>query len=195
MAYLGYEILLDQVTEVNKPSINIIGNFENFGKLSTKRQILTISETIDGQQFTFVQENDEDRYNLRLFFNTVKGRKNPFWLPSWKTDFKLSQTNAGASLYIENDKYTEYFENLTDMHIIFRDGYDHPTKIVSIAEVDEDEEFLVVDSVPASGLPLDSEIGFLYFVRFNQDNLIFEHVENEKSLCTLTFKELREEMP
>lgn len=127
----------------------------------------------------------EEIINLKTFFNLIKGRLTSFWFSSNEneiTSIDRNYTLVDNFLIIDNIGLNSYYNNKElNIKINFTDGTYILRQVDSIIEIDANQEQLNLDNnfgKSFNSKQIDS-INFLYLCRFNNDDFVFNYVNNE----------------
>ena len=195
MTFAGYLVLdwpeaVDSVTLTLKSKYNIIGDVWQKRELNVQHNPYTLLK------FTFFQDNNEQRKQLRDFFAEIKGRHGRFWMRSYKNDLKLLKDVAfgDSILYCDNG----FDLNALQEHKQFLYIVGHGTlyDIISIEEVYDNDLQQIVAAVhisPAAPFLLEKGctlLEFAYLGRFDSDTLSFDFNDIWTSTASLPFREV-----
>lgn len=194
MTYLGYPVM-DWAVAIDSVSLSIKAKTNVIGEIFQNRRINVQQNPYSFFNFTFKQDDNAERKELRDFFITLKGKNSQFFIRSYKNDLKLLidapyDTNI---LYIAQGYDKIAFDiNAKFLYIV---GHALPYKILSMVEgYDEelDRETVAValdrtlEALCEKGCTL---IEYLYFGRFDTDTLTFDFDDIITSKATLPFRE------
>lgn len=159
------------------------------GKFSaSNRRLFPSLET----EFELLLNDRDDVDEFKTFLDTRKGRRIPFYMPTWTKDMMMTDDNASALLKIRNIGYTDNYFSATVLArnlIIFMNPGDSEYEVRLISgssEIANDREQLTMNSI----LPVDKRatdyweiISFLNYCRLAQDgaDLIWHQTDDEKS--------------
>ncbi len=194
MTFKGYEVL-DWPVAVDTVDLTLTSKYNVIGDIWQKRQLHVQHEPYTLLQFTFFQDNAEQRYQLREFFKARKGRHEHFWVRSYKNDLKLllDVTAGGTDLYCEQGyDLKAYLERELFIYIPghgtiytvldISDGWDHSLDIpVSVIKISPPAPFLLEKYCTI--------LEFCYFGRFDTDTLAFAYTDIWTSTATVPFRE------
>lgn len=197
--YLDYDVF-DHSPSINSPTIRIFKNFEVLENLGVSYSLDKEEEAQFILTHKYVKEGRTDIWEILKFFGSKKGMFSPFWLPSFRKDFEITDTFISTDTVIEvsdTEYVTLWFPNDINGRYVYFKFIDGTLILKSIS------------GATASSVTLDSAIGktctdlstvkmgFLYFVRFNQDEIKIDYSNgtNEVADIDLTFKTLSLEAP
>lgn len=194
MTYLGYPVL-DWAVAIDSVSLSVRAKTNIIGKVYQNRRINVQQKPYSYLKFTFKQDDNEERKQLRDFFIQLKGRLSSFFVRSYKNDLKLIKDAAVNDnvLYVRQG----YDENAVDIHTqyLYMEGHPTPYKIEGMAagyDPELDIETVAVTISPPLPIALEKSCAvmeFMYFGRFDSDTLTFDYDDIKLSTSSLSFRE------
>ena len=195
MTYLGYPVLdwADAVDSINlslKSKYNIIGDIWQKRELNVQHNPYTLLK------YTFFQDNNSERKELRDFFVDRQGKHKRFWIRSFKNDLKmLRDTQVGENILYCEQGYDVIALN-QQRQFLYIVGHGTLYEVMDITEGYDSELDIETISVQISpGAPFLLEKGctlveFCYFGRFDSDTLSFDYNDIWTSTVSLPFREV-----
>ena len=194
MTYLGYEVL-DWIVPIDSISLSIKAKVNVIGEIYQNREINVQQNPYSFFNFTYKQDSNVERKELRDFFIARMGKHEEFFIRSHKNDLKLLyDVDVDYNTLIVSQGYDKiaFDINAKFLYIV---GHDVPYNILSMVEgYDEilDEEVVSVqldrniDYYSEKGCTL---IEFLYFGRWDTDTLTFDFNDIITSTASMPFRE------
>lgn len=199
MIYLSHTVYDTLPFIAPEPGRGLRNDFVLVGR-ELQKQTKTSHELTEVElNFTYTQETLAQRATLRTFFDTMKGRNDHFWVPSWKRDFVLTRTlTAGSGQINAQTAYRVTSLRGYTRHIYVNDpSTPWAAKITAIAFANG-EDIITFTPAASTQVTVGSTIQImnLYFCRFDMDALRIEMVPDSAwSSAVLQFKELQKETP
>ncbi len=147
----------------------------------------------NNESYAWFARRRQSAWRLRGLFYTLEGRRRPLWIPSYFSDFELTQdTDSTATvLTVKRCGYSDVggpIANRDHILIHMKDGTRLYRQITGAAIVGAEgiEEVLSINNAPGIDLTPDNilRISFLYFCRLDQDSVEFTHHTDTKGLTT-----------
>jgi hypothetical protein len=147
-------------------------------------------------EWTLVDRADQEE--LESFFHDRKGKWDGFFTPSWHGELepKNSVASAGTSLQITGVDYLATLGALDGtttlgnyIFMLHRDGTLHLDKVTAVSGTTT-ETLTLRDGVPQDFDLGDYIVGFLYYVRFLNDEMDLNFDGFEHARCNLSMQEL-----
>lgn len=190
--YNGYYVLNNEPNWASNVELGINKPFEvlhNIG-IDTSYCYQLESDFSLKAKYTFYTASAINQFEN--FFNTMRGKYDSFWVPTWGNDFVITSaiTSTDTTLSIEN---INYYSNWLNNDLIGR---------IIFIKYKSTEVFKKIISAPSAySIQLDSAIGidvtvnelgnlvscFLLPVRFDQDELEMEYINNEIAEAQVKF--------
>lgn len=144
--------------------------------------------------YSFINFNKEEQYNIKALINYAKGRLNEFWLPTWVRDMELKETITETETQLKlyyNNLASSYQESGYNIRILLTDGTEIYREILAFQNSqNENEEIITIES-PLNRViePEEIEIiDFIHKVRFDTDVFNLNIYSNEISQINLTMR-------
>ena len=126
----------------------------------------------------------------------MMGRYGRFWIPSWKKDIIITAafTELDTTLTIQEDQYTAiWFDSLSTGHFLFFEWPDGTWECKEVVYALSSTS-IILESALGKACAADElsnlRVSFLYFVRFDQDEIEFEYQTEEDTDIYLSFRTL-----
>lgn len=148
--------------------------------------------------FDFVLHGKAEIRSVEDFFVQQRGKWGSFWVPSWHAELEPTATiaNGGNTVTISPVGYQANY--LTDssldmfgryIFLLHREGDLHISEVTSCAGASP-EVLTIATPVDREFAVGDYIVGFLYFVRFLQDELEMEFIGGEQAQARLAMQEV-----
>lgn len=191
--WYGKDVLLMKPNWVNNPKLNtslLQGEFSTFG-ISRFYNNWNINKSTFG--FGFLCETKEQCSDFRDFFDDHIGRLKSFWIPSWRSDIKVSSAFLASDSVINIEDY-EYNDTYIDedvvgrhLHFWFPDGTSVLRKVVASTG-------LTITIYPTIGKACSNVdrlvVSFLYMVRYNHDGVEWNYHNVNTAQIDVEFKQV-----
>lgn len=189
--YAGYEVF--DVRPISPARQSFVLNYVLLGRDLQARKKYIFEEENDIFELEYLLSGLSDIALFRNFFRSKKGKLTPFWIKSWKNDYKLIQeAPASSTSLVVETSYLEY--TFPFKRHIYIPSLNHYAKITGV-QTNPDNQTLLINNPLPNTLPAGSIIMNIYLVRFDTDTLVFEHKDKNVTYVRLRFKELQEETP
>lgn len=192
--YKGYDIFNFEPNWVDMP-------LHEFNRPSELMRFLGLSyaqsyydETALRFRFSFLEMTKSLIRQINDFFDGKLGRLQGFWIPSWQADIVVTEPfDAAANLLnIQDIKYEEYWlcNEVTGRHIfmMFPDREYVCKKIIGVPS----STMITLDSTVGKACSASDLsallVSFLYFMRFDQDEIETKYASPEVGEMQLSFK-------
>ncbi len=126
----------------------------------------------------FLSRSPAERQRWKLFFSTIAGGREPFWVPTWRPDLVLN-AQPGASTTITvldtGDYKTTYFDTdgILDLQFELADGTEIYRRVTNAVDNGNGTQTLTLNSIlPATAIDV---ISFLERSRLGSDQVTFAH--------------------
>ncbi len=194
MTYLGYPIV-DWEVAINSVSLSLKAKTNIIGQIYQNRRLNVQQNPYALLKFTFKQDNNMERQQLRDFFIDRQGKNKQFFIRSYKNDLKLLYDTPVSSNILNvmqgydkkafeiNGRFLYIVGHSSPYQIIgVTEGYDNILDIETVnIELDRHVEFLCEKECTL--------IEYLYFGRFDSDTLTFDYNDIITSSASITFRE------
>jgi hypothetical protein len=168
--------------------------------LSVAKRILTFrgKQVIHNLYHEWILQDRAEIEEIESFFHDRKGKWEGFFTPSWHGEMepKNSLAISGTSLQIDGIDYLGTLGALDGSHtlgnyifLLHRDGTLHLDKVTAVTGTTT-ETLTLRDGVPQAFDLGDYICGFLYFVRFLNDELDLNFDGFEKARANLSMQEI-----
>ena len=128
-------------------------------------------------------DTQADRQRFKLFFDTVLGRREPFYVATWQDDLNTTSDIIGGELNIEIDKTADFqtrWFNLGNNHKDLQ--FDTSAGVVQrrLSNVTDNGNTLTLTlDAPLPGAPITvAKISFLELVRLASDEIRYTHFDS-----------------
>jgi hypothetical protein len=154
------------------------------------------------QEFPWWLDGHANVTAFRAFLIRRKGRKTPFWIPTWDQDLVLvndvGPTDTGIT--IESEFYTRFFfPNKARRYIAFipTDGSGNVyAKITGSADNGDGTELLTLETATGKLFPrAQTQVSFLTLARLDSDDAEIEWFNSDQAQSTLQLREVPKEVP
>ena len=192
--YKNYYVFPYELKPIYPATYNLSTNYVLLGRDWQKRRRYLFDRSKQILEFEYVFTNLQDVWGLKQFFYDRKGRYEPFWLRGYKTQ---TQTTTSATTTSTNItvvyNYEDYYVDNYVLHI-YIPSIDFYAKVISYTKGVNDITLGLDTALPVD-LPANSDIEYVYFVRFGSDTLELEFRRLWVAEGKLSFKWLVEESP
>jgi len=193
-SYGGYELFLTSPNWIAPKSQSYSHPYELMQSLGLGTKYSNYDVTLPFLKGEWLGKTKSETWDIVDFFDSKMGRFLPFWVPSWDTDIVITSSFvAGDSqLTIEDIEYSTFWlpNDLTGRFIIIQwpdesyvckkiIGAPTSTTIVLDETIGKDADSSMVNNLLTS---------FLFFVRFDQDELEAKYVTRDVAIMALSFK-------
>lgn len=141
-----------------------------------------------GAKWTNVNKSDE--YYILNFFVARQGMLELFWLPQWKNTFILqSDISIFDDTIIVTDGFNaDTFQGYERIFIEKNNGDIITRHITNVIDNGDGTETLHLETLMTQNITINdvSYIGRLLLTRFDQDELVMEHITSHASQCDIT---------
>lgn len=154
--------------------------------------------------FSFRNKTKAEEKIALDFFEAQLGRHKNFWMPSWVTEFTVTQdiNYRDTVIYVNNDFFLKTYRGHERIAIILNSGdiivrqIDDVTTYQNIQQ-QRDEECLTLSSAVGRNIAItDIELCcFFLLVRFDKDVMALDYITDSVSDCTISTYELIREYP
>lgn len=179
--YRDYEVLLDRSVVIGSLDESIIRDVE---VIDNSRGVIVadVNTSISNymQTITWSTDNRAERWRVRRWLHSRRGKQKAFWLPSWNKDLELLLPidPTSTAMTVKNIGYSLYY-TIKDCMIVLFDGTIFYRRILGGSRDINGNETLVFDS------PLDQLVGpgdierisFLTFCRLDADRIELSHLD------------------
>lgn len=186
--YKGLPVLEKQPVQSGNLFDNIFDNGKeiiDYG-VGLMTDIMLWDQVQNTLNFTFLMPRLVARTEIdywRKFFDYCKGKLNPFYMSSWRSDqdFSTHPTVGTNELRFAGTKYFEsFFENSSYKHLelTFADGVKRRYEVTGVATVAGNTVATITPNLPASagaGWTTIVNVAYLYKMRLDTDNITVEH--------------------
>jgi len=195
--YKDYDLFLFEPDWIRTPSLSFQHPIDSLlnapGKSYFDSSFLETSLSIKA---LFSSVSRSEAYDLLNFFDNKLGRYDVFWIPSWQKDIIISDAFSASdlTLTIEKELYGNiWYDSFSTGHFLFfkwPDGDFSCRKVVSMPS----ETQITLEEAIGKDCSTDDlnrlMVSFLFFVRFDQDEIEIEWRTEEFASCELSFKTL-----
>jgi hypothetical protein len=142
---------------------------------------------------SFFNLTKQDEYDLLSFFCDKQGMLKRFWFPMDNQSFVLSSSisSGDTHFHVNDDGFADIYQGYERLYMVLKDG----SRISRLISSKTSATIFNVSSAFDRNIAL-SEIlffGRLLLARFDQDELLLQHETDDKSSCSIKFKELAKE--
>ena len=142
---------------------------------------------------SFTNLTKEDISDLLSYFNSHKGRQKAFWVPVPKNYFTATLDIGSTDVIIRiEDPSPIFLRGYERSYILRNDGSIFFNKIMGLTS-----SIMTIDAPLGQFVSKDSIafFGRLIYCRFDQDEIVMQHITTDISECELSFIELPKEYP
>lgn len=194
MTYQGYEVLdfpvaVDSINLTLKSKFNIIGDLWQARSLNVQHNPYNIIK------FTFWQDDNAQRKEIRDFFIARKGKHERFFVRSYKKDLRLLYDVANGDNLLTCAQGHDLQAFLAHSQYLFIEGHGTLYEILEVSEgydYDLDDQVVVIKITPGAPFLLEKDctlLEYAYFGRWDTDTLSFDFHDIWGSGASLTFRE------
>ena len=194
MTYLGYEVL-DWPVAVDSINLTLKSKYNVIGDIWQNRQLNVQQNPYSLFKFTFFQDDNTQRKQLRDFFKARQGKHERFWVRSYKNDLKLLKDVAEGDSVLYCSQGYDLRALESHRQFLYIEGHGTVYEITSIVE-GWDEELSMQTAAVTINLPAPfllekgcTLLEFCYFGRFDTDTLSFDYNDIWTSSAALSFRE------
>ena len=135
-------------------------------------------------RYSVLKTSYADRWAIRKWLHRIRGRDRPFWLPSWKADFRVTSASSGTSVVIADPSPV----STTDVEGLNLNFYNEVTKQSTRLTVSS-----VIDNLNGNwtlllsgSVTVDEEtpVSIMRLVRFNTDEILISHRVTQEGFIT-----------
>jgi len=191
--YLGHNIFTKKPNWIGSLDYEYRHNYQALEFLGARYANTNVVETNITISADFLNFDDDELSDLLGFFDISKGRWNAFWLPSFNDDVQITSAFADTvtTFDIKDVKWSSYWNGMdvVGQYLRFRfpDGsitYRNITDAPSSTELTIDSA--IGTAVTSNELPF-LQVSFLFFVRFDIDEIEVNRITDTTSDCKLKF--------
>ncbi|MBU2548354.1 MAG: hypothetical protein KKB20_08100 [Proteobacteria bacterium] len=198
--YEGYDLFLtepDWSSPVVNPFLRDTSVFQGLGKGQAWTQY---PETIIGLEMAVTIEGKDEIQDLVDFFDDKRGRYAPFWVPTWQANIVVAGAigSADTTLTIGSAGYTDWLNSdVVGRYLYIR----FPDESHAVRRVVSASSDVVIDLDSAIGADVAESaldyflVSFLFFVRFDMDDLEIKFHTPNVAEARLVFRGLPFEAP
>lgn len=177
--YRGYDVLEDRPVLMGSLSESII---REVNTMDNQRAHLVVDPASDmaqqRQAVSWSMSSTQERWHVRQWLHSRKGRQKAFWLPSWNDDLSLIEGigQTSTAMTVENIGYSLYY-SVKDIMILLKDGTVFYRRTLGGSEDANGNEIISFDDplgVIVTPSAID-KISFMSFVRFHSDRIEISH--------------------
>jgi hypothetical protein len=176
--YLGDDVATDKqftVGDIGEHIIQSVDVFDNgSGQIVLEKQFEHIRNK---KTITFLSQTMQDKWNIKAWLYTKKGKQKRFWVISWNRDI-IPIADLIASEQAIRCQYMHYsrYRGVTHIAIVKTDGTILFNKILNGSELDSNEVLALDTALTADILLSDIDrICFMTKVRFDSDKIKIDH--------------------
>ena len=180
-----------------EPEIEINFPIEKLQGLGVDYQSLYVTYPVFAVKNKYVFKDRASITEMNDLFDLMLGRYGNLWIPSWQKDIDLT-VDIGATdttINIENIDYSTYYPATpgTGRYLFFylRKGQWFIKKVTGVPSSTQ----LTIESALGQAVAKSNRVSFLYFVRFDLDEIEWEYFSPNAAELTLFFRELPNEYP
>jgi len=195
--YLGIDLFLDKPNWISDQSLGFLHPYELLSFIGLEHSGSMETETGFRIKGKYTALERAEIAALRAFFDSKRGRLEPFWMPSWQPDLRITEPVAADATEIITE-YCEYSDFWAPnaiigryIYVLWPDGEYVCRKIISAPdevtiEINEAlEREIYVEELPYM------LVCFLNFVRFDLDEIEFVYATPEIADIELAFMTLQ----
>lgn len=194
--WYGYNVFMTRPNWASPPSLRLDHSLLRFNDIYP-RGLYYSNQTSNTPFLSFEYLLEEREYikDFRDFFDDRLGRLEGFWVPTWRSDLVASAVfdASDTQISIEDYGYADfYFPNeFEGRHVclLWPDGTYAFRKIISATNSE-----ITLSSQAGKALETAElgrfKISFLYFVRFNADEVKLKFKNSSVAIASVTFKSL-----
>jgi len=194
--YKDHELFLFKPDWIRNPEESLLHEYETLGNLGIVVTEDLLEETVLRFRTLFSPSSKSEIQRLLDFFDEMIGRFGNFWVPSWKKDIIVSTAfdAAAITLDIQGDQYAAvWFDSLSTGHFLYfkwPDGEYKCRKVVGVPSTTQITLESAIDKACGTNELSSLLVSFLYFVRFDQDEVEAEYETEEDANILLAFRTL-----
>lgn len=194
--YLGYDLFLTEPNYETEPKIGFVTRQTLVSGIGVGFNHATYSENPLRLGYSFLLEDITAIKDTIDFFNDKKGRFNPFFMPSWVRDIKITGAIGPTDrvITVEDTDYMNTWKHNSSLgrHLIIflEDGTYLCRKIFSAPTTTSLKLGSVLGITRTAAQAQALFCCFLHFVRFDIDELELNYHTLDVAECELTFQTL-----
>lgn len=131
------------------------------------------------------------------FFDSVKGRLEGFWCPTFKGDLRLKYSAEIGNQYLRIEKngfFEDFLRHPGYKYIaLVSNGVIEPLEILSVDSQPDWETLTIGSALLNAYEPGQTQIAFLRYVRFKEDSIEWEYLTDQIAQSEIVFLELTQE--
>lgn len=171
--------------------------------IATGRRLASFptQQSIATMALTYKANTQAEALTLESFFEDARGKKNPFWLPSWKSQISVQQNivSGDETIKIRNINYQgtvlrEKQDTYMTGRYIFLYDFINPIEFVRVDStdaIDSTYEYLVLSSAVSRDYRVGKFMcGLVYLSRFTNDTLDCDWISPNNVEYKISFTEL-----
>jgi hypothetical protein len=163
----------------------------------TVTEITSINNKVPRKlKYKFANLSKVDEYSITDFFINHRGRHLNFWVPVWKNQFTLytNIVNGDSIISVLPCGFYRIDQGYELIFFQLKNG-DYISRLVTAVINMGTYEDIILDKPMTRDITQDEILFFgrLLLARFDNDELVFNFMNNAASECTLTFLELTNE--
>jgi len=191
--YIGHNIFTKKPNWMGSLDVEYRHNYQILQFLGERYSNTNVVETNMTINADFLNFDNDELNDLLGFFDLSKGRWDGFWLPSFNDDVQITSPFADTetTFDIKDIKWSTYWNGMdvVGQYLFFRfpDGsieYRNITDAPSSTELTIDSA--IGTAINSNELPF-LQVSFLFFVRFDIDEIEIDRITGTTSDCKLKF--------
>ncbi len=198
--YKGFDLFLIRPNWLGDPEHGYSRAYELLSYLGLEYSESQVIETATRLKALYTEFDRSALQTLLNFFDGKKGRWYPFWMPSFSEDLVVTAAfgSDATTLTIEDVDYPNYWlpNDATGRHLYIEwpDGSYVCKAVTDAAGSTLTLEEAIGKAATTADLP-GLRVSFLYFVRFDLDEVEIEYITPEIADIQLSFKTVPAEAP
>jgi hypothetical protein len=187
--FKDYPVLLKHPNWATEPKMFVAKPYELFGDLNAYRHKSYALESSIGYEFEFLAATKAEIWEMWQFLDALRGRLNPFWIPSWHRDVVITApfSAADTTIQIEDIEYADCWGTNSFvgryLYIEWPDG----SYVISEVEGAPGSTSLQLASGIGKDGPIPSQllVSFLLYVRLDLDNVRAQYATADVAVFAL----------